>query len=189
MSAWIHCHPVFKWLITAVPLKCCMKHFIVLTPVTSKVCLLNLFLFYSSPLLWFWFLAHQVCADFVCVTSPPSLSCRFGGWPGRSVPAAGRRAGQGSLKHLEKDAFLQTAGRLQNNMARVAQKIQAQPNMWVWPEHGGFSNNTDTPSWSVWRYYFRCDFPFVSQGTQTHPSNFCRNQQYVIVKWEPLKRH
>lgn len=68
---------------------------------SQKVCLLFFFFFD------FWF---GVWADFMCVCvtppPPPSLSCRFGGWFRRPVPAAGWRAGQGSLDQLEEDTFL-----------------------------------------------------------------------------------
>lgn len=91
---------------------------------------LELWSFPTSPRCDFWI--FRFCAGFACDISPLSPSRRFGGRHRRALPADGRRAGQGSLHLLEEDALLQTAGRLQNNMARVAQEVQAGPDMWVW---------------------------------------------------------
>lgn len=59
------------------------------------------------------------------------LSCRFGGRCRPAVPAAWRGVAQDTLKLLEEDPFLQTAGRLQNILAWVPQKVQAKSDLWV----------------------------------------------------------
>ncbi len=69
----------------------------------------------------------------VCVWPLYTLchSCRFGGRCRSTVPAGRRGAGQDSLEHLEEEPLLQTAGRLQDVLARVPQSIQAKPDLWV----------------------------------------------------------
>lgn len=87
----------------------------------------------------------------VCATS----LTRFGGRRGPAVPAARRRAGQGSLQVVEEEPLLQAAGGLQDLLARVPQDVPAKPDLWVSP-----------PLCSSFIIYFFSMFPILMQAEE-----------------------